>query len=142
MVDHVNAGAREEDICFFCLEGETINQDGSTSSLLDHQNLFPCECTVKVHSQCINTWLGYKDCCPVCKTAVVREEQEPNRSTDDIARIIQSHYAPTTSIHLLRPPAPPRPLLSPCERMFIILVIASILVLFVFPGLNRLGINL
>ena len=148
-MEHIDSIYGEEDICFFCLEGEIVTPDGSPNPLLDHQNLFPCTCKIKVHSRCLETWLGYKDCCPVCKTEVDREEgeQEPEPYTPpslgEIDSILRNHQDPRTTIHLLRPPPPPSSrLLSRCERLFLLILVLVILILFVFPGLQRLGINL
>lgn len=123
--------------CFFCLEGNS-----ETNTIQDHSEIFPCSCSVRVHPQCLNTWMENEDRCPICKTPVEREENEQMPSRDDIITILRDHYVRDPEVHVLRPPTSHVPSLSHCEKVFLILVICTLIILLVYPGLDRLGISL
>lgn len=47
-------------VCFFCLG---TREDGV---LTEYDSLFPCQCVLNVHPDCLKTWLDERASCPIC----------------------------------------------------------------------------
>lgn len=47
----------DENVCIICLEPENISCE----------NIFPCDCTIYYHQDCIQRWVELEDYCPICK---------------------------------------------------------------------------
>ena len=122
---HIGRSSCDEKVCFFCLEGNP--------ALDDYSDMFPCECKVEVHKECMGEWLDHHYACPICKQEVavspnavsgldpremVRVQYELTRR-----RNVQDGFAYTTG-------------LSICEKLCMLSLILGIFLFFFYPRIH------
>jgi len=85
--------------CLFCLdhiyeellsdeENDTNLQEkkrtNNVQTLQNFNTLFPCNCSVYAHSQCLQTWLLQQQTCPICIVGLTVENISPHAVFDTI----------------------------------------------------------
>ena len=70
----------QKDICFFCLG---TREDGE---IIEYDSLFPCQCVINVHADCLKTWLEERSECPICHRSF--EHEADTRELDQPLRIV------------------------------------------------------
>ena len=71
---------------------EHVKNIQSMKTLFNYSTLFACECTIHAHPICMDEWLNYNSCCPICKASHIDTTIDTVISSPEIRLRIQDVY--------------------------------------------------
>ena len=104
--------------CLICLES---TEDG----FVEHDALFPCDCVLIVHPECLEQWLATNPVCPICK--IDFETRMASSLTSELGQPLRT--AVTNQARLDNQPSFPL-----VETVLFVVIVFITIAFFLYPG--------